>query len=78
MDLLAEVGGYVDQGVDGELVDAAAEEIVDAGLGDAAVFGGGDLCPLPASDEFTNLDHQIRLGFEIRCFFGRETERIPN
>ena len=77
MDLLAEAGGHVDQGVDGELVDTAAEEVVDAGLGDAAVFGGGGLSPLLVSDEFANLDHQVGTSFEVCGLFVAEAEGIP-
>lgn len=77
MDLLAEAGGHVDERVDGEFVDAAAEEIVDAGLGDAAVFCGGGLRPAILLDDRFDLPHQNGASFEVRGFFGGEAECVP-
>jgi hypothetical protein len=78
VDLLTEASGHVDERVDGELFDAAAEEVVDARLGDAAVFGGCGLRPLLVSDEFANLNHQVGTSFEVRGLFSRNAKRIPN
>ena len=72
MDLLAEASGHVDQGVDGEFVDAAAEQVVNAGLGDAAVFGGGGLSPTVFLHDGFYLTHQNRASFEVSGFFGTE------
>jgi hypothetical protein len=78
VDLLAEAGGHVDERVDGELFDAAAEEIVDARLRDAAVFCGCGLCPLLVSDEFANLNHQLGTSLEVCGLFGRNAKRLPD
>src|ERR1017187_3281012 len=71
-------GRDVDQRVEREARDPAAEQIVDAWLGNAAAARGFGLCPFVLFQPCRDLLHQIGPRAQIRRLLGGVCDRIPN
>ncbi len=70
-DFAAQRGSDIYQRVQRKAGDAAAEQVVDARLGDSATGGGFGLGPAFPFDDAGDLLHQCRTQLEVGCFLRR-------
>jgi hypothetical protein len=78
LNFAAECGGDIDEGVEGEAVDAATQKIIEAGLANATALCCLYLRPATILDDLVNLHHQFGTGGEIRRLLGSVAEGVPD
>ncbi len=78
MNLLTKGKSDVHQRIERKARNAAAQQVVDARLGDAAMFRGRGLSPVAFLDQRSDLSHQLGANLEVGGFLGGVGKRIPD
>ena len=59
LDRIAQLGGHVDQRIQGEFLGAAFYQVIHAGLGDVGALGGIGLGDAELGDDFADVHNQV-------------------